>query len=120
MTDFTYCRGGIGYNPKTSSAIRSIQKLLSITTEGWSEMEAADAHFDGGEWSGPAWGDNWQEEEERVIKVVAHHFGLSPSALGESFHNWQYNESDCYVDSVIHYDPNLTYDAALMNPEANR
>ena len=60
-------------------ACRAFHKLLAVRTEGWAEAEAADAKFDGGEWSGPAWGDHWQQAEEYCEEVIARRFGF-PSA----------------------------------------
>ncbi len=60
-------------------ACRAFNRLLSDRTEGWAEAEACDRHYDGGEWSGPAWGDNWQEAHERCHQIIAERFEF-PSA----------------------------------------
>ena len=60
-------------------ACRAFARLHCDYTEGWDELEAADAQFDGGEWSGSAWGDNWQRADEHCCRVIADRFEL-PSA----------------------------------------
>jgi hypothetical protein len=77
-------------------ACRAYERLLAARTEGWDEMEACDRHWDGGEWSGPAWGDNWQRAEEYCERVIAERFELG---TGESVMQmmWCYwNEQEYY------------------------
>ena len=82
-------------------AIRAALRLLSITTEGWAEGEACDRHFDGGEWSGPAWSENWAVEEERVIELVALRFGYMPRAVSDAIAWWRTFELDYWMDAVV-------------------
>lgn len=57
-------------------ACRAFSRLLAVHTEGWLEAEGCDSHYDGGEWSGPAWADNWQEAEEHCYRLIADRFDL--------------------------------------------
>ena len=50
---------------------RAVCKLYDRRTEGWDEAEWADAQFDGGEWSGPVWGREFETEMGRTIQDVA-------------------------------------------------
>ena len=59
------------------SACRAFDRIYASKTEGWEEAEYADAHWDGGEWSGPAWADNWQRVEEECYAIVGERFGMS-------------------------------------------
>jgi hypothetical protein len=59
-------------------AVRAFHRLLSVHTEGWDEAEGCDRHYDGGEWSAPAWGRNWQEADEHCYRIIADRFDLSP------------------------------------------
>lgn len=69
-------------------AVRACEKLLAISTATWGEGEACDAHFDGGEWSGPAWAENWDTEIGRVANLVASRFGLDGERLRTT---WEYH-----------------------------
>lgn len=66
-------------SPHELNACRALARLLAIHTEGWHEIEACDRHFDGGEWSGSAWADNWQSADEHCCQIIADRFGF-PSA----------------------------------------
>lgn len=69
-------------------AVRACEKLLAISTATWGQGEACDAHFDGGEWSGPAWANNWDTEIGRVANLVASRFGLDGERLRTT---WEYH-----------------------------
>lgn len=99
-------------NKHEIAACRAANKLLGITTEGWDEAEGCDRHYDGGEWSGPAWADNWQNEERRVTEVVAARFELDANYLAVCLMD--------YDNSQMEFHPAFNYDAAMMDPEANR
>lgn len=66
-------------NRHETQACRAFARLHDVHTEGWAEAEHADSHWDGGEWSGPAWGDNWQRADEHCCRLIADRFEL-PSA----------------------------------------
>ena len=70
------------------AACRAVARLLTIHTEGWAEAEHADGHWDAGEWSGPAWADNWQQADEHCVKVVAERFGLEDAYLQNCVHEY--------------------------------
>ena len=57
-------------------AVRAYDRVFANSTEGWNEAEAADASYDGGEWSGPSWAKNWLNEDRRVISLVAERFEI--------------------------------------------
>lgn len=82
-------------------AVRAAFRLLSITTEGWHEYEAVDRHWDGGEWSGPAWADNYEREHDRVTRLVAERFSLSPDDLDTAMFIWENEESHRYMRAMI-------------------
>lgn len=71
-------------------AVRAFDRIIAQTTAGWDEMESADAHWDAGEWSGPAWAKNWTDEIDRVVKLVAFRFGLWEKDLNAAI------EQRCY------------------------
>jgi hypothetical protein len=50
---------------------RIVSRVFAQRTEGWEEAERADAGFDAGEWSGPAWSHAWEDEMEATIDYVA-------------------------------------------------
>lgn len=100
---------------REKAACRAVDNLLNRTTAGWAEMEHADRHYDGGEWSGPAWGNNWQAEEKRVIALVARHFGFTSPRLVDAYYYWEHLEEEYFWDRN-----GRVYDATLMDPEANR
>lgn len=82
-------------------AVRAYERLLAIRTEGWNELEAADAKFDGGEWSGAAWGDQWQEMDERCLAEVAERFEL-PGAEYLMHCSWKYEGEQEQREYVAH------------------
>jgi hypothetical protein len=55
---------------------RAFWKLMYTSTEGWYEDEMEDRHFDGGKWSGTAWQENWDNEEDRICKIIADRFEM--------------------------------------------
>lgn len=101
MTIFEMENGRFVHSSMLKMAIRACVRLLDLNSEGWEEAEAADAQWDGGEWSGPAHANMHQEEEERVVKLVACRFDISAFQLGEALMGWQYTENDCYLESVL-------------------
>jgi hypothetical protein len=79
-------------------AVRAAFRLLSITTEGWDEYEAADRHWDGGEWSGSAWADNHEREHDRVTRLVAERFNVTATDLDEAMFIWEMEETRHWVE----------------------
>lgn len=82
-------------------AVRSFHRLYAIRTEGWHEGEMCDRHFDGGEWSGPAWAKNYEEEHMRTVKHIAERFGVDEEKLHEWIENMQYYESNKWQDAMM-------------------
>jgi len=70
-----------GMTKRQYAAVRAFERFIGISTDGWAEAEGADAHWDGGEWSGPAWTDNWENEHHRVAGIVAARFGMTVEDL---------------------------------------
>lgn len=119
MTVFENIRGALYFDPLLKMAIRSCIRVLRISTKGWAAAEEADSSYDAGEWSGPAWADNWQQEEDRVVKMVARLFDISHSQLGIAWQTWDHNEGDCEMDALIASGA-MTYDAAMLDPHSQR
>ncbi len=101
MTIFENISGGVGYHATLKIAIRTCIRILNISTAGWNEIELCDRQVDAGEYSGPAWGDIWQDEEARVIRLVALRFDISHIQLGEALMCWNGNEADCEMDAMF-------------------
>ena len=58
------------------AAIRAYDRLvLSFYSEA-EEFEECDRHFDGGEWSGPAWADVYDAARTRFAKLVCEKFWI--------------------------------------------
>ena len=62
-------------------AARAYRRLLERRTQGWYDYQTMDAGFDAGEWSGPAWADNWQRACERTEADIAKAFCVGIEAL---------------------------------------
>lgn len=76
------------------TAVRSYFRLFAIRTEGWDEAEGCDRHYDAGEWSGPAWAENWEEMERRTVRYTAERFGVNACDL--------YDWIQFYVNQSMH------------------
>lgn len=88
---------------------RIVQKLLAKRTAGWALAEHLDAGFDGGEWSGPAWGEQWEVAQDKAISDVAKRVGMSFEELEHEFLSLE-NE----------YPHHLPFDAAMLCAESER
>lgn len=62
-------------------ACRAHARLMAVKTRGWDEAEAADAHWDAGEWSSPAWAQQWQDVEEACNIIISDYFELRSPAV---------------------------------------
>ena len=82
-------------------AARAYRRLLAQRTDGWDEAEAVDAHWDGGEFSGPAWADNWLTAECVAISETAAQFGLTDDQLCDAIEWMDSQEAQRFYDSVI-------------------
>ena len=82
-------------------AIRAFDKLYLVSTEGWAEMEGCDAHWDGGEWSGPAWAENWENEHDRVMSIVAERFGISAVDLALAYEQHHHAELRFFQEYIL-------------------
>lgn len=65
-------------------AVRALRKLREVNSEKFQAMEEfheCDRHFDAGEWSDRFHGEMMEEEEDRMIKIVADRFGFGVMEL---------------------------------------
>jgi len=69
---------------------RTANKLYERMSAGMEEAQWADVQYDGGEWSGPAWGEIWQEFLEDVIDKVAIGYNVSPRVVSEQLTDYWY------------------------------
>lgn len=83
------------------TAARAYFRLLHQRTRGWDEMEGVDRHFDGGEWSGPAWADNWQREQRRTAEFVADRFDLPVEAVERAAFIMENVQSDNFMQAFF-------------------
>lgn len=97
--DDCYCRSCERINWKFC-AVRSFFRLYAIRTKGWDEMEGCDRHYDGGEWSGPAWAKNWEDEYVRTAEHIAERFKIDLAELYNWIEKWQHSESHYYQDAT--------------------
>lgn len=84
------------------TAVRAVFKFLSISTRGWAYAESCDRTYDAGEWSGSAWADNWENEQKRVIDVVAARFEVPNYRLAEWVSVWPRVEEECFMATILH------------------
>jgi hypothetical protein len=98
--DDCYCPSCERINWKFT-AVRSFFRLYAIRTKGWDEMEGCDSHYDGGEWSGPAWAKNWEDEYVRTAEHIAERFNFDLTELYNWIEKWQYSESHYYQDAMM-------------------
>lgn len=56
-------------------AVRAYTRLMTDWQHEAYQYEACDRHFDGGEWSGPAWGRLEEEVQKKYLALVANRFG---------------------------------------------
>ena len=88
-------------------AIRAYERLLEQRTRGWDEMEAADRHWDGGEFSGPAWARNYEQMQLDTAYDVAKRFGLRGDDLLDAWYVKISEESFLYQKSIVEYQDNV-------------
>lgn len=72
------------------TAVRTVLRVLAIRTDGWDDAQRADAGFDGGEWSGPAWGRAYETAEREAIEYVAQRFDVTEWALEQLMFKWEH------------------------------
>jgi len=80
--------------------VRAYNRILAQRTEGWEEAEACDSQYDAGEWSGPAWGDNWQRVESEVAEYVAERFGVPVGAVEFAVIEADYEREACFYRAL--------------------
>lgn len=83
------------------AACRALSRLLAIKYRPLEQAEAADAGFDGGEWSGPAYSRVYQEIELQTIDEVAQRFSMDMEDLAEDWDNYQWMEEGHYQDVLM-------------------
>ncbi len=62
---------------KNKQAGKAFNRLMSDWQKLADEQESVDAHFDGGEWSGPAWGRMYDAREKSALNLVARRFNIT-------------------------------------------
>lgn len=81
------------------NAVKAYHRLLEIRTAGWDEAEHLDAKFDGGEYSGKGWSNEWSLVDEQTHSDVARQFGITVERLYaveaevEYLYNWNIMET---------------------------
>lgn len=84
---------------KQKMAVRAFRRVWEPIGESMAEAEAADAGFDGGEWSGPAHSCMQQEEYHKLLARVGARFGYSESFLGNLVLDAEYHEMNRLLDA---------------------
>jgi hypothetical protein len=79
-------------------AVRAFNRVFTPIMRDMSMAEACDAHFDGGEWSGPAWAEMYDDERNRVLTLVAWRFGLTAPDLNNAIYEADAESIDRYLE----------------------
>jgi len=80
--------------------VKAFNRVLAQRTEGWEEAEACDAQFDAGEWSGPAWGDVWQQVDQEVTEYVAARFNVPPGRVEFAVLEAEHVQQACFFEAL--------------------
>jgi len=62
-------------------ATRACVRVFDNLTDGWERDEACDRHYDAGEWSGPAWAQNWEQAAAQACQLVSERFEMDAEHL---------------------------------------
>lgn len=82
-------------------AVRAFQRLLEPELAQLAEGFELDRQFDGGEFSGPAFGRSLDAAQERIAKAVGSRFGVDPDDLAyQALAIANYHQDRC-LDAVI-------------------
>jgi hypothetical protein len=108
--DTDFCRSHMHYPPHHAQdpamsammqAIRALRRIYSgPTAQAMAEAADCDAHFDGGEWSGPAHAemmDDWLQEK---LRHVAAAYGLDTATLGRALDRACYEQEGREWDAM--------------------
>lgn len=77
---------------RMKAAVKAYIRLSNEFYEQAEQYEEADRHFDGGEWSGPAWAKLYEEKSEQLFNSVAEKFQVDVVELGIAFHEYIYDD----------------------------
>lgn len=75
-------------------AIRALRRVWAPKAESFAIGAAADAGFDGGEWSGPAHSHMEQDEYQATLAAVGSRFGLTAEQLEYAIYQADVEQSD--------------------------
>lgn len=81
-------------------AFRRYQRSQRGVIETMNLAEGYDAHFDGGEFSAPAWGRIWEEYYTDRARPIAARFGLTTEQLMNAVELADNVEGDCWMDAT--------------------
>lgn len=75
-------------------AIRALRRALNSSPRiiSANEAEECDAHFDAGEWSGPAWSHIHEELHDEIVREVAAKFQMPAMVLDHQLNEIMWNE----------------------------
>lgn len=71
---------------KHMPAVRAFNRIIAPKFNSLEEAEQYDAHWDGGEWSGPAWANIYEDVWKDTLKLVAERFDITVAELDDSVH----------------------------------
>lgn len=84
---------------KAKQAARAFNRIMAPITAVMAEAAHADAWFDGGEWSSSAHDRLYEDEEQRVLQLVADRFGIGLGVLCHQLQENDYRGHDEMVES---------------------
>ena len=73
-------------------AVRAYRKVMAPVFESHEMAMYCDSQFDGGEFSGPALGEMFESEEDKMLCMVAAKFEVSANDLYEAAQTFDYIE----------------------------
>ena len=88
-------------------AVDCFNRSWAPVAEKLAEAQECDAHFDGGEWSGPAHDSIWQKQHDQMLDTVAEAFGMTPDDLSAAIWSQSMAEEDQRRTRVYVSEPEL-------------
>lgn len=82
-------------------AIRAYHKIAAPIFQHMDIAAACDAHYDAGEWSGPAYAELQEIEDSRIICLVATRFNMDRLVLATDINSAMHNENECWYEANI-------------------
>jgi uncharacterized membrane protein len=87
-----------------NQAARAYLRILRPISEAMDMAAIADAGFDGGEWSDAASDRMFEDEECRVLDLVANRFGITQSDLVNAIYESSARNDEEWSRHVLHPD----------------